>query len=125
MGTNWTVTTGTKNGFVFDGSFNESGNYIATNNQSPAINTIYTTSVLSANFWYHYAIVCDLPRTGGTGTLSFYFNGAKQITISYSNYIYGFNSFLYFQPDRYYLYKLNIYNYALSQSQIQAIYLDR
>ena len=83
--------------------------------------------------WVHYAIVCDLPVTGGAGNVTYYQNGNKIVTnpantastFAYTNDKFGFNTFLFFQFPNYSLYKLKIYDNALSQSQITALYNEK
>jgi hypothetical protein len=64
--------------------------------------------------WVHYAIVCNLPVGGGAGTVTYYQN------------MNGFQSFFYFPSiTAYYLYKISVYNSALTLAQIQTIYAQK
>jgi len=72
--------------------------------------------------WYHYAIVCDLPVDGGSGTVTYYQNGgADSTSFNYTNYVNGFQSFFYFN-NYLAIYNLSVYDSALSLDQIQTIY---
>lgn len=117
LGTN---NVGNQNIICHDGNLNQSGA------RTSGFTTPYTFEDIQGT-WVHYAIVCNLPVGGGAGTVTYYQNGgAVSSTFAYSNYINGFQSFFYFpSTTAYYLYKISVYNSALTLAQIQTIYAQK
>ena len=117
LGTN---NVGDQNIICHDGNLNQSGG------RTSGFTAPYTFTDVTGT-WVHYAIVCNLPIGGGAGTVTYYQNGGvASSTFAYSNYINGFQSFFYFpSTTAYYLYKVSVYNSALTLAQIQTLYAQK